>query len=254
MRAEPSVPAAGQSFTKHYTDPARARAAAAHHAWLDLLGAHTPRLLNTSADRLRYERVAGRHADLADIPAVAGLLGHLHGLARRTVLREARMNTAVPMGTCHVIPGFAAVRTAAVHRCLAGGHVPAPGLDTAQAERLFAAADHKPVAFYKDTNIRNVLITTSGPVMVDFDDLTLAPFGYDLGKLLLSAAMTHGRLPPPLITSGLAAYNQAVWRQVGRAGCDLAELAGWIEIHHILTSSYLGRHGYRFSWHTLRPW
>ena len=40
--------------------------------------------------------------------------------------------------------------------------------------------------------MRNVLVTPSGPALVDFDDLTLAPFGYDLAKLVVSTAMTFG--------------------------------------------------------------
>ena len=53
----------------------------------------------------------------------------------------------------------------------------------ARAQRLIVAADG-PAAFYKDANPRNFLITPAGhPVTIDFDDLTLAPFGYDLAKL-----------------------------------------------------------------------
>ncbi len=31
------------------------------------------------------------------------------------------------------------------------------------------------------------------------------------------------------------------------------QLMDWAEIHHILTSRYLGRAGYRHSWHAVRP-
>jgi hypothetical protein len=64
--------------------------------------------------------------------------------------------------------------------------------------------------------------------------------------------MTYGQLPAVLIHDALGAYNDAAIRHSGEARCELAELANWIEIHHILTNPYLGHHGY--SWHPLRSW
>src|SRR6266536_3346157 len=98
------------------------------------------------------------------------------------------------------------------------------------------------------------LITADGPIIVDADDLALAPFGYDLAKLVVTLAMTHGPLSTAAIHQALDAYNQAACRHhrgLGRVG--LPTLLAWAEIHHILTSPYLGRDGYRHGWHTLRP-
>jgi Ser/Thr protein kinase RdoA (MazF antagonist) len=97
-------------------------------------------------------------------------------------------------------------------------------------------------------------LTTTGPVTIDFDDLTLAPFGYDLAKLTVTLAMTNGPLPAWQITAALDAYNTAA-----AAGCPQAaavtweQLMTWAEIHHILTSRYKDRSGYQHSWHDLRP-
>jgi hypothetical protein len=46
---------------------------------------------------------------------------------------------------------------------------------------ILTTAVSRPVAFYKDTNPRNILITAAGQ-LITVDDLTLAPFGYDLAK------------------------------------------------------------------------
>lgn len=246
----PDHPTRPLVFSKHYTDPHRARAAAAHHTWLDRLGAPTPSLLAINGTQIDLEYIYGRHAAPRDIPTVAALLGRIHGTAHRTTLRAAAMNNAVPLEDGQTIDGFAAVRSAAIRRRLAAG-VPGPLLDPDEAEALLDGAEDRPPAFYKDTNVRNVLISTAGPVLIDFDDLTLAPSGYDLAKLLITTAMTYGRLPPGLIEGSLAAYNHAAKSALA---CALSDLISWIEIHHILTSPYFGQHGYRHSWHTLRPW
>jgi hypothetical protein len=241
-------------FSKHYTEHHRARAAAAHHTWLDQLGVPTPRLLAMRGTQIDLEYVHGRHAAPHDTLTVAALLGRIHGTAHRATLRTAVMNSAVPLGNGQSIEGFAAVRTAAIRSRLAAG-VPDPRLDLDEAEALLNGTEGQPPAIYKDTNVRNVLITTAGPVLIDFDDLTLAPFGYDLAKLLITTAMTYGHLPLGLIQRSLTAYNRTVCQQPGSPpACTLPDLIMWIEVHHILTSVYLGRHGYRHSWHTLRPW
>jgi hypothetical protein len=43
------------------------------------------------------------------------------------------------------------------------------------------------------------------PVTIDFDDLTLVPFCYDLAKLIVTLAMTHGPIPCATITEALRA-------------------------------------------------
>lgn len=89
---------------------------------------------------------------------------------------------------------------------------------------------------------------------IDHDFLTLAPFGYDLAKLITSLAMTHGPLPSALIAEALAAYNQALPgppHHIPEVRCS--DLMAWAEVHHVLTSHYLGRRGYRYGWHECRP-
>ena len=56
-------------------------------------------------------------------------------------------------------------------------------------------------------------MTATGPAIVDFDDLTLAPFGYDLAKLVVSTAMTHGPLPAEAITAALVRLHHRAARQ-----------------------------------------
>jgi len=249
----PETPA-HRVFTKHYADPHRAGAAAAHHRWLTGLGAPTPRLLAVRGRRVDFEHITGHHVRPDDVPAVAELLGQLHAAAYRITSYMSTMDDRVLDGR-HVIPGFVACRTATIRRRLAAGSVPDPRFTGDEAEQLLQAAADQPAAFYKDTNARNVLITTDGPVLIDFDDLTLAPFGYDLAKLLLTAAMTYGPLSDGLIGTALDTYNRKATGIAGaEAQCSLPELVAWIETHHILTSPYVGRHGYNRSWHTLRPW
>jgi hypothetical protein len=241
-------------FSKDYADPSRARAAAAHQRWLTGLGAPTPRLLTVHGARIDFEHITGHHARPDDVVVVADLLGQLHAAAHHTILQTSTMDAVLVLDNGHNIPGFAAGRITTVRRRLATGSVPDPRLTGDESEELLRAASDQPAAFYKDTNVRNVLITPAGPVLVDFDDLTLAPFGYDLAKLLLTTAMTYGRVPAALIGESLAAYNRAATAIIGtHAQCGQSELAAWIEIHHILTSPYLGRNGYHHSWHTLRP-
>jgi hypothetical protein len=240
-------------FTKHYADTHRAHAAAAHHHWLTRLGAPTPRLLAVQDRRVDLEHITGHHVRPDDVPAVAELLGRLHAAAHATTSSLSTMDGALVLDGGHAVPGFVAGRIAAISRRLASGGVPDPRFTEDEAKRLLHAAADQPAAFYKDTNVRNVLITARGPVLIDFDDLTLAPFGYDLAKLLLTTAMTYGHLPTALIGTALAIYNRTTVGFAGtRVQCSLTELFVWIEIHHILTSPYFGRNGYYHSWHTLR--
>ena len=118
---------------------------------------------------------------------------------------------------------------------------------------LLRDAAQGPVAIYKDCNPRNFLITTSGPVTVDFDQVSLAPFGYDLAKLVVTFAMTYGAVSRNAVEAALRAYQTAANRHhPGLCGIGMPELREGAEIHHILTSGYLGRHGYRHGWHTER--
>ena len=151
-------------------------------------------------------------------------LGDVHGSAYVTELHQARLNQPYCAMRGHMLPSFPHRRVDAVARELHAGNVPGNGLiSVARAQRLLAEADG-PAAFYKDANPRNFLITPDGlPVTVDFDDLTLAPFGYDLAKLVVTLAMTYGALPGEQIAAALTAYNTAAattmrgtsWRHLG---------------------------------------
>ncbi|MEV7442832.1 phosphotransferase [Streptomyces sp. NPDC091204] len=234
------------TFAKKYPRPQQAAQAAAHHAWLDSLGVPVPRLVARHADTLEFEHVLGRHAAPADLPAVARLLGAAHASAHHQHLSAARLDHdhALP-GV--VLPSFTRTRAARVHQLLESSSVPDPALTADQAAELIHSAADEPAAFYKDANPRNFLITPDTITFVDFDDLTLAPFGYDLAKLIVTTTMTHGPLPAALTTQTLTAYNDTAAHP-----CSTARLAGWMEIHHILTSPYTGRNGYTHTWHTPR--
>ena len=112
-----------------------------------------------------------------------------------------------------------------------------------------------PAAFYKDANPRNFLITPEGtPVTIDFDDLTLAPFGYDLAKLIVTLAMTHGPIPAASIASRADLVQHGCRPALpGTAGVTREELTNWAEIHHILTSRYATDGRYPFRWGQARP-
>lgn len=64
------------------------------------------------------------------------------------------------------------------------------------------------------------------------DDLTLAPFGYDLAKLIVTTAMTHGPIPPRGIAAALIAYNRPL---TAGQRCPAQRLVGFCEAHHLLT-------------------
>jgi hypothetical protein len=222
---------------KHYTETIRRNAAHRNLRWLRGLGAdvrlpveHT----GTSA-RMVLEHLPGRHAAPADLITIADALGRLHGTAYVSELHSSRL-----------------VRD---HHTTNGMTIPAFQTGREHVLQHYGVDPDRPVAFYKDTNLRNVVVSASGPALVDFDDLTLAPFGYDLAKLLVSLAMTHGRLEEAHIVAALTTYLGAVQHNGGPAtACTVEELRRYAEIHHLLTIRYLYRNGYRHSWSDVRPW
>jgi hypothetical protein len=184
---------------------------------------------------LVLEHLPGRHAAPADLISVADALGRLHGTAHFKELHTSRLGCDHHTTTGLTIPSFLTGRE----------HV----------LKHFDVSPDRPVAFYKDTNLRNVVVSDSGPALVDFDDLTLAPFGYDLAKLIVSLAMTHGRLESAHVTAALTAYVYAVERSGGPANaCSVDELRRFTELHHLLTAQYLRRNGYRHAWTDVRSW
>jgi hypothetical protein len=225
-------------YVKPYTDPARAQAAQTHLRWFARLrsGVRLPHLYpSADATQLVLERLEGRSAQPGDLLDIAAVLGRLHGTAHSRHLYAATLDQPFPTEGL-TIPDFAAGRR--------------PVLD-----KLGIIVSGQPVALYKDANIRNAVITADGPALVDFDDLTLAPFGYDLAKLLVSTSMTHGRLDGRLVEAALHTYNQHVEAAHGPANsCTLTQLTGYAEVHDVLTRRYLHRNGYRNAWPDVRPW
>jgi hypothetical protein len=225
-------------FIKRYTDPARGIAAQAHWHWLHQLnsGVRLPHLYPSIPTHLMLERLVGHLPEQEDLPELAAVLGRLHGSAYARELHAARLDRPFDSATGLRIPDFPTSRRQAV----------ASLRDTWRG---------KPAALYKDANRRNFIVTTSGPAVVDFDDLTLAPFGYDLAKLVVSTAMTFGLIPEAHITAALAAYNNCTTQSGGPAGpCSFTELASYAEIHHQLTVKYLHYNGYQHPWPQVRPW
>ncbi|WP_030200747.1 phosphotransferase [Streptomyces sp. NRRL S-87] len=236
------------TFTKQYPSPQAAARAAAHHMWLRGTTLPVPALIAQHPHALEFENAPGRHATPQNLPRLGRILGRAHATAYRRHLAHVRLDQQLALPSGGVIPSFTADRTTRVHRLLATGAVPDPAFTPDQAADLITSAAAEPAAFYKDANPRNFLTTPTTTTAVDFDDLTLAPFGYDLAKLIVTTAMTHGPLPDALQAAALHAYNQVVPHP-----CSPSRLALWMEIHHILTSPYTGRNGYAHSWHTLRP-
>ncbi len=241
---------------KRYREGSGRQRAEQNYRWLASLGGpmRLPGLLATEGQDLVFAHVDGRHAQPGDLVGLADHLGATHAHAHGAELGRARLSEPFRTSSGHQIPGFLGVRLAAVARELASGSVPGSALTIDQAAFLLRGACDGPAAFYKDANPRNFLITPAGPVTVDFDELTLAPFGYDLAKLVVTLAMTHGLLPARLITSAIDAYNTAASQHRPGSGIlTRGKLMSFAEIHHILTARYLGHAGYRHSWDTLRP-
>ena len=243
-------------YVKRYAStPARNRAEA-NYRWLTRLQgpAHLPELRYSGERELCFQHVEGRHALPADLTMLAAHLGDIHGSVHQAELCKAELPRPYLATGGQVLPSFPAGRLAAVERELAAGHVPNPRLTISQACRLITSADG-PAAFYKDANPRNFLITPDGtPVTIDFDDLTLAPFGYDLAKLIVTLAMTHGPIHGAAITEALNAYNSAVADHCPTMPpATWEELMSWAEIHHILTARYADNSRYPFPWDQARP-
>lgn len=228
------------------------KAAAANYHWI---AAHSdptflPRLLNLDDRALLFEYVPGHHAQPQDLPALAVLLGRFHAALCATQLRDARMDQPFHAAGL-TIPSFVDVRERRLLTRLRSAPLPDTWLTADLIRKWMHAAAGLPSSVYKDSNVRNFLIADT-VIAVDFDVLTLAPFGYDLAKLVVSAVMTYGHISEDLVAGVLDLYNDAV-NEVGVPGCPLEEFAVWAECHHVLTSPYLGSNGYQVPWSTARP-
>ena len=236
------------TFTKHYADADRCTDAAAHHRWFRALGAPVPALVDIQPHALVFAHVTGSHCGVSDIPTVAALLGRLHAQAYISELHAAELDRPFRTRDGTRLDAFVQSRIDALERRRSSGTLRRQEQEFAAAVVARAAA--QPVAVYKDTNIRNMLVSAgSEPVLIDFDDLTLAPFGYDLAKLLISAAMTYGPLPPKVHRRALATYQRAGQEHGGPATpCPWELFTDWLTLHAALTSTYVGRNGYRHRW------
>jgi hypothetical protein len=194
-----------------------------------------PALRSATAQELVFDDLGSRHPTLDDLSHVAAALGRLHAVAYRRDLHAARLDKPFPTPGGLVISDFMTPRRIALER------TPLPVIG-------------RPVALYKDANIRNFLLTDDGVAIIDFDDLTLAPFGYDLAKLIVSTAMTHGPLDPHEVELALETYNTHTAQAGPQTTCSMRHLRVYAEFHHQLTARYLGRNGYRHSWPEVRPW
>lgn len=242
---------------KRYAAPEARHRARSNYAWLaglEPLIVLPPLSPAPIGENLCFEHVEGRHALPEDLLVLADHLGTLHGAAYARELHRARLPEPYRTRAGHTLPGFPDGRVRAVARELGAGRVPGARLTVDEAQRLIANADG-PAAFYKDVNPRNVIVTRAGTlVTVDFDDLTLAPFGYDLAKLVITLAMTYGPIPATDITTALRAYNAATARQhAGLHAVTWDDLMNWAEIHHILTSRYATGNRYPHRWDQIRP-
>ncbi len=224
------------AFVKSYRDPLRAAAARAHHAWLSSLdsGVRLPALHCAERHLLTFEHLGDGRPGPEHLPELAYTLGLLHAAAYTRHLRTAHPEQALRTSSGLVITDFVSPRRVTLART----HAPYFRL---------------PVALYKDANIRNFVLTDAGPAVVDFDDLTLAPFGFDLAKLVVSTAMTYGYLAAAAIDNALDIYN-VVTAVVGDTACPPDRLRRYTEFHHLATTRYLHRNGYRHSWPDIRPW
>jgi hypothetical protein len=240
-------------FTKAYADPRARQRAQDHHRWISHTtpGTWIPAIVGVRPTAVDFEYLPGRHGGPGDLLFLADLLGRQHAEAYTSVLHAARMNE--PHTAAGVtISAFAQDRCERLHELLAAGAIPQPLLTTADADAWIEEAADLPPAFYKDANPRNFLIVGPAVAVVDFDSLTLAPFGYDLAKLIVATAMTTGPLDENTVRRALDTYNNHL-HDNDLCRCSARRFAAWTEFHHILTTPYMATNGYRFGWHTVRP-
>ncbi|MEU8324122.1 phosphotransferase [Nonomuraea sp. NPDC048881] len=240
------------TFRKSYSSHRELERAIANHTWLTehAKPLRLPPLVAVHPDHIELGHVGGRHCSVDDAPAVATALGQAHAAAWQSDLHNALLTHPHPTPGNHELPAFVTPRIAALHKHRDAGLIGESQILAVQP--LLKPHPAELTAFYKDTNPRNVMITGDEPVMVDLDDLTLAPFGYDLAKLLVTLAMTHGSLPRGAYATALTCYNRPLL-DAGLPLVPLRRLLDYAELHHLLTLPYLGTGGYRHPWPTVRP-
>ncbi|WP_328869659.1 phosphotransferase [Streptomyces sp. NBC_00287] len=235
-------------FTKHYATDEQAGQAARHYGWLATHAQpfRQPTLTVSGPAALSFTWVQGRHAEQRDLPELAALLGDAHGAAWASDLHGAELTRAHQFSDGTEFSSYLGLREEALRRRRQQGFLPTDrALDMMLA--ILNRTAEGPTAFYKDSNLRNFLFTDDGTVfVVDTDHLSLAPFAYDLAKLVTSLIMTHGPLPDHSLDGALGAYNEAAARHDARLGAtDRDRLDDFLALHAVLTAPYSGRHGYR---------
>lgn len=238
------------TWIKIYPSDEDSARAAGHYNWINDTGhLALPELLRRDGHQLTFTRIDGRHPTPLDLPYVGRALARFHAAAQQHL---GGVSAGQPHHTRHgiTIPAFTYRRQQRLLELIA-----APWRSTwltpGRVQTWMDHAARRPAAVYKDANVRNFLITHTRTIAIDFDTLTLAPLGYDLAKLVVSAAMTYGPLPAALPHRTLAEYN-AILSAFGLPGCTTEEFDTWTEVHHILTSPYQGTNGYRYTWSTVR--
>lgn len=235
-------------YVKHYPTAERCQTAVRNYMWLVQHAApvHLPALQAIRPTSLTFEFIQGRHAQPSDLPHLATHLGNVHGATWLNDLHRAQLGAVHVAGEGLEVPDYPSSRRKALAARHAAGFLPTTA-DLDASLVLLAQADSGPAAFYKDTNPRNLLITAETVVTIDVDDLTLAPFGYDLAKLIVTLTMTYGPLPANAVRDALDRYNQAAAHHHEPLGyTDMGQLTAFMSLHGILTAPYLGRNGYRY--------
>ncbi|MEW1996928.1 phosphotransferase [Streptomyces coelicoflavus] len=237
-------------FTKHYPTPERAAGAVRHYRWINehAKPLRQPALRTMGPDSLTFERIEGRSVRPGDLPHMAELLGHAHGAAWASDLRSASLDTPHRFQDGTAFGDYLGLREKALRRRHEQGYLPNKAALYAMLGLLEATAQG-PCAFYKDSNPRNFIITsTQDIVAVDTDDLSLAPMGYDLAKLIATLHLTYGPLRDQAVNAALLAYNAAARSHDARLGTtDRGRLDSFLGLHAVLTAPYVGRNGYRYA-------
>jgi hypothetical protein len=236
-------------FIKHYESPERAAAAVRHYRWIKehAQPLRQPALLESGPDSLTYERIEGRSVRLQDLPRMAELLGHAHGAAWRSDLWSAGLGTPHLFDDGTPFDDYLGPREIALRRRHEQGYLPSKAALRTMLSLLRETA-REPLVFYKDSNLRNSIVTDAGDIVtVDTDDLSLAPMGYDLAKLIASLHLTYGPLTDRAVEAALFAYNAAAGCHGAPLGStDRRDIDAFLALHAVLTAPYVGRHGYRW--------
>jgi Ser/Thr protein kinase RdoA (MazF antagonist) len=238
-------------FTKHYTAPERAAGALRHYWWMcqHVQPLRQPALLSTDSDSLTFERIEGRPVRPEDLPRMAELLGRAHGAAWASDLQQAALNTPHRFQDGTAFDDYLGPRENALRRRHAQGYLPDKVALYAMLGLLQETAQGPP-AFYKDSNPRNFIITADSDIVtVDPDELSLAPLGYDLAKLIATLHLTYGPLTDQAINAALFVYNEAAEAYGTCLGTtNRARLDDFLALHAVLNAPYVGLNGYRYSW------